>query len=341
MHFGAPAFLNALFLVPAVWLLFRWSRKRREEAIRRFGNPDLIQHLAVDAVEEKARRKERLLLLALAGVVLALAHPQYGEKRRPVTRQGIDIVFAIDVSLSMLAEDLPPSRLDRAKGEVEGILGRLRGDRVGIVSFAGTTVPTCPPSVDYGAVRMLLGTLDAWAVPTGGTAIAKAIRRSAHMLETSEAASKAIVLLTDGEDHEGDVAAAASDAADMGIRVYCIGLGKPDGELIPLPEGIGTGFKRDDRGEFVVTKRMDEVLGEISEKTGGRYFALAEEPNALDRIVDALSGLEKSEFESRTLVVREERYAWFLVPATLLLVLEFALGTAGAARREAWSGRVE
>jgi Ca-activated chloride channel family protein len=341
MHFGSPAYLNALLLLPGVWLLFRWGRKRREEAARRFGNPDLLRHLSYDADGGKRRRKERLLLLALVGVVFALAHPEYGEKRTPVKREGVDVIFAMDTSLSMLAEDLPPSRLERAKGEVAGVLDRLRGDRVGIVAFAGASVPTCPPTVDYGAVRILLGTIDPWTVPSGGTAIAKAIRRSAQMLEKSDAASKAIVLLTDGEDHEGDVLAAASEAAEAGVRIFCVGLGKPDGELIPLPEAEGSGFKKDEEGEYVVTRRMDESLREIAEKTGGRSYALAEEPNALDRIVDALSGLEKSEFESKTLVVREERYVWFLLPATLLVAIEFLLGTSTAGRKEAWSGRVE
>ncbi|MFH1681950.1 MAG: VWA domain-containing protein, partial [Candidatus Eisenbacteria bacterium] len=286
-----------------------------------------------NADEAKRRRKERLFLVALSGVVLSLSHPQYGERQVPVRREGIDIIFAIDTSLSMLAEDQPPNRLERAKGEVAGMLGRLRGDRVGIVTFAGTSVPTCPPTVDYGAVRIFLGGIDGWTVSTGGTAIAKALRRSVHMLETSAAGSKAVILLTDGEDHEGDVLAAAEDAADAGVRVFPVGLGRTQGELIPVPEGEGTLFKRDEKGEFVVTRRDDALLGDVAEKTGGRYYVLAEEPNALDRILGALSGMEKTEFESRVLVIREERYVWFLLPATLLLVIEFLLGTSGAARK--------
>lgn len=335
MRFGAPDFLYALALLPLVWFLVRRSRRKREEAMRRFGDLGLLQSLSLDADPGKRRRKERLFLLGLAGVLFALSHPQYGERQLPVKREGIDILFALDTSLSMLAEDQPPNRLERAKGEMAGALDRLRGDRVGIVTFAGTSVPTCPPTTDYGAVRIFLGGIDAWTVPTGGTAIAKAIRRSVHMLKTSDAGSKAVILLTDGEDHEGDVLAVAGEAADAGVRIFPVGLGLGEGELIPLPQTEGSGFKRNREGEFVVTRRNDAVLREIAEKTGGRFYVLAEEPNALDRILDALSGMDKTEFESRVLVVREERYVWFLLPATLLLAIEFLLGTAGAARKEA------
>lgn len=341
MHFGAPVWLNGLLLVPLLWLLLRRGRKKRNEALRRFGSPDLLAHLVRGADGRKRRRKERLFLAGITGVVFALAHPQYGEKQTPMTREGIDLVFAVDTSLSMLAEDQRPSRLDRAKGEVAGALSRLRGDRVGIVSFAGTSLPTCPPTIDYGAVRIFLGALDPWTVPTGGTAIAKALRRSIRMLRGSAAGSKAIVLLTDGEDHEGDVLAAADEAAEEGIRIYSVGLGSAEGELIPLPEGEGPGFKKDRGGDLVVSRRNDELLREVAGRTGGRAFDLESEPDALDRILDALSGMEKSEFRSRVFILREERYVWFLLPATLLLVLEFLLGTSGGARKEVWSGRIE
>ena len=341
MHFGQPEALNGLLLVPLVWLLFRRARKRRRDSLRRFGNPALLAHLVRSADEGRRRKKERLLLTALIGLVFALGRPQYGETQTPVKREGIDIVFAVDASYSMLAEDLPPSRLERSLGEIGGILNRLHGDRVGIVTFAGTSLPTCPLTVDYGAVRIFLGGIDPWTVPTGGTAIARALRRSIGMLDESAAGSKAVVLLTDGEDHEGDLLAAADEAAEAGIRIFTIGLGSAEGELIPLPEGEGSGFKRDREGEFVVTRRDDETLRSLASKTGGRSFVLADDPNALDRIVDALSGLEKREYESKLLVVREERYVWFLLPATLLLLWEFLLGTSIGVRREAWSGRIE
>ncbi len=341
MHFGQPEALNGLLLVPLVWILVRRGRKKRREALLRFGNPALLVHLVRSADEGRRRRKERLLLVALLGLVFALARPQYGETQTPVKREGIDIVFAVDASHSMLAEDLPPNRLARSLGEIGGILDRLHGDRVGIVTFAGTSLPTCPLTVDYGAVRIFLGGIDAWTVPTGGTAIARALRRSIGMLDESAAGSKAVVLLTDGEDHEGDLLAAADEAAEAGIRIFTIGLGSAEGELIPLPEGEGNGFKRDREGEFVVTRRDDEALRALAAKTGGRSFVLADGPNALDRVVDALSGLEKREYESKLRVVRAERYVWFLLPATLLLLLEFLLGTSSGVRREAWSGRIE
>ncbi len=342
MHFGESSVLNALLVVPLLWLLFRRSRRRRALLRERFASAGLFVHLVRGVDERKRLRKERLFLLALAGVVFALAHPQYGEKERPMTRQGVDIVFALDTSLSMLAEDLKPNRLELAKGEVERSLNRLQGDRVGIVAFAGTALPTCPLTIDYGAARIFLAGVDPWTVPTAGTAIADALSRSIRMLEEGGVGSKVIVLLTDGEDHEGKVLEAAEEAAGAGIRVFTVALGSREGELIPIPEGAGEGrFKKDRRGELVVTRLDDKALRQVAEKTGGTHFVLAEEPDALDEILRDVSGMEKREFRSRLIVVREERFAWFLLPATLLLIAEFLLGTEGRKRREAWHGRME
>jgi Ca-activated chloride channel family protein len=342
MHFGEPSVLNALLAVPLLWLLLRRNRRRRALLGERFASAGLLDHLVRGVDEGKRRRKEGLTLLALAGVIVALAHPQYGERERPMTRQGIDIVFALDTSLSMLAEDLKPNRLELAKGEVERSFGRLQGDRVGIVAFAGTALPTCPLTIDYGAARIFLAGIDPWTVPRAGTAIADALRRSLRMLEEGGTGSRVVVLLTDGEDHEGEVLDAAEEAAKAGVRVFTVALGSREGELIPMPPEAGEGrFKKDRKGELVVTRLDESVLRQVAEKTGGSHFLLGEDPDALDTILDEISGMEKREFRSRMLVVREERFAWFLLPATLLLVVEFLLGTGGKKRREAWRGRME
>ena len=163
------------------------------------------------------------------------------------------------------------------------------------------------------------------------------------MLEESSAGSKAVILLTDGEDHQGDVMAAAEEAKAAGVLIFPIGLGSVEGELIPMPKGERKDgrFKQDEKGEFVVTKRDDSTLESVARLTGGRYYALQEEPDAMDRILDILSGMEKQEFRSRILVIREERYFWFLLPATILILIEFLLSTGSGRKREVWSGRVE
>ncbi|MBN1825808.1 MAG: VWA domain-containing protein [Candidatus Eisenbacteria bacterium] len=343
MRFGEPFFLQALLAVPLLWWIFRIGRRRRESLRARFGDPGLLRHLIRGADEGRRRKKERLVLLGFVFLLLALAHPQYGERERMVERRGIDLVFALDTSLSMLAEDPPPSRLDRARGEIEGLLGRLRGDRVGIVSFAGSAVPTCPLTSDYGAVRIFLGGVDAWTAPTAGTSVAAAIRRSLRMLEESPSGSKAIVLLTDGEDHEGEVMEAAEEAAEAGVAVFPIGFGGTEGELIPLPEGSAEGerFKRDQEGGLVVTKRDDEVLGAVARITGGAVYSLRDDPDALELVLDRLSGLERRSYRSGVRTIREERYLWFLVPATILFLIEFGLSTSSGRKREVWSGRIE
>ncbi len=338
MHFGAPWFLYALLLVPVLFFLFRAGRKRRRSLLDEFAEPRLARHLVRGVDESRRARKERIFLLAMTGVLFALAHPQYGEKQRQVRREGIDIVFALDTSLSMLAPDMVPSRLERARREMEGLLSRLDGDRVGIVSFAGGAVPTSPLTIDYGAVRMFLRGIDPWTVPTAGTAIAEAIRAATKMLVKGGTGSKAIILLTDGEDHEGDLSGAEEEARGEGIRVYTVGLGTAEGELIPLS---AKEFKKDDTGEFVVSHRDDRTLQEIAAKTGGRHYVLADEPDALDRILDDLSGMTKREYDARLAVIREERFEWFLFPAAVLLIVESLLSPARRRRRERWSGRVE
>ncbi len=338
MNFGAPNFLYALFLVPISWFLFQRARRLRSERADLFASAHLLRHLSLDSDERRRRRKESYFLIGLLGVIFCLSHPQYGEKRTPVTREGIDIVFVLDTSLSMLAEDMLPNRLEQARREIEGLLSRLKGDRVGIVSFAGTAVPTCPLTIDYGAVRMFLRGVDPYTSSRSGTAIAKAILRATRMLVEGGGASRAIILLTDGEDHEGDVRAAAEKAKEAGARVFAVGLGASEGELIPVSRQE---FKRDESGELVVTRRDDETLRELASETGGRHYVLRDQPDALDRILDALSGLEKQEYKARIAIVREEQYAWFLWPATFLIVLEAILSTAGRTRKEAWSGRIE
>lgn len=338
MHFGAPYYLYALAVLPVAWLLFRRGRRLRQRLLETFGESRLVRHLVRGVDERKRRRKERIFLAALGLVLFSLAHPQYGEKQTPVRREGIDIVFALDTSLSMLARDMAPNRLERARREIEGLLSRLDGDRVGIVSFAGTAVPTSPLTIDYGAVRMFLRGVDAWTVPTAGTAIASAIRKGTDMLVKGGSGSRALVILTDGEDHEGDVAEAADEAAKEGIRIYTIGLGTAEGELIPVS---AREYKKDSRGEFVVSHRDDSQLREIASRTGGRHMVLADEPDALDRVLDDLSGMTRREYTSRLAVIREERFAWFLLPAAVLLVVESLMTVRPRRREEHWSGRIE
>ncbi len=338
MHFGAPFYLYAIALIPILFFLFRRGGKRRQKLLDRFGESRLVRHLVQGVDERKRARKERIFLVALALVLFSLSHPQYGEKQTPVRREGIDMIFAFDTSLSMLAKDITPNRMERARMEVEGLLSRLDGDRVGIVSFAGTAVPTSPLTIDYGAMRMFLRGVDPWTVPTAGTAIAEAIRKSTRMLVEGGTGSRAIILLTDGEDHEGDVEKAAEEAAKEGIRIFTIGFGTVEGELIPVSRQE---YKKDKKGEFVVSHRDDTPLREIAAKTGGRHFVIAEQPDALDQVLDDLSGMSRREYTARLAVIREERFTWFLLPATILLVIESLMTVTPRRREEYWSGRIE
>jgi Ca-activated chloride channel family protein len=316
-----------IILIPVLlafyWVVFRMKRK----ALRRFGNLELMKKLALSFSPRKQRWKVVLMLLAVFFLMFSLARPQLGTRMTLMKREGVDIVVAMDCSLSMLAEDFKPSRLEKAKQEVNGLISRLQGDRVGLVAFAGVAFIQCPLTLDYSAAQMFLDIMDVNLIPKPGTAIGEAIRTSIKAFNQKERKYKVLVLLTDGEDHDSDPLGAAEEAATEGIRIYTIGIGSVQGEPIPLKDVRGgvEGYKKDQEGTVVVSKLDETTLQKIALTTGGKYYHATSGEMELDKIYDEISKMEKKELEGKLMTQYEDRYQFFLLLAIVLLVIEFVL----------------
>ena len=316
-----------LVLIPVLlafyWVVFRLKRK----ALERFGSLDLMKKLALSFSPRKQRWKVALLILAVFFLLFSLARPQLGTRLTLMKREGVDIVIAMDCSLSMLAEDFKPSRLEKAKQEVNGLISRMRGDRVGLVAFAGVAFIQCPLTLDYSAAQMFLDIIDTRLIPQPGTAVGDAIRASVKAFNQKERKYKVLILLTDGEDHDSDPLGAAEEAAADGIRIYAIGIGSVQGEPIPLKSsrGMVEGYKKDKEGSVVVSKLDETTLQKIALATGGKYYHATSGEMELDRIYDEISKMEKKELEGKMMTQYEDRYQFFLFISILLLVVEFLL----------------
>src|SRR2546422_4546929 len=274
MRFAAPEFLWWLLGVPVLIGLFVLSLRRRRLALQAFGDLPLMRRLTGSASLERRIIKAVLVVLASVFLIVALARPQWGAKLESVTRRGVDVIVAVDTSLSMLAEDVKPNRMAQARAAVGSFIDLLLGDRVGVVAFAGTSYVACPLTLDYTAARMFVDVLDVDLIPIQGTAIADAIQTATAAFRPGERRYKVLVLITDGEDHEGNVAAAAGAAAAGGVDIYTVGVGSPGGEPIPLRNARGDiiGYK-EDREHRKVTSRLGETdLEAVAQTTGGRYF---------------------------------------------------------------------
>lgn len=348
MSWGAPEWLWCLLGVPALVAALLFAAYGRQRRTERFGNASTVRPLiAGDAVWWRAVRGA-LLSLALALIVIAIASPLYGSRTRVLRKQGIDVVIALDFSKSMLAQDVHPSRIKRAKAELELLLSDLDGDRVGLVAFAGDTIEF-PMTVDHSALRLFLRDLGPMDMPVGGTAIGKALIASQRLIERSSPnqgktderspkRARVVVLLTDGEDHEGDAIAAAEELKAAGIKVYTVGIGSPQGQPIPMYASDGTlvGHMKTDEGRLVMTSMTDdqkETLRRIASITGGSYVSAKEGTVGITEIRGELGELQESEQKARRVTVHENRFALALLPGFLLLVLESLMPEAWLIRR--------
>lgn len=347
MTWQHPSLLWLLMALPLLAGLpvVAWVLRRR--ATRRFGDAQVLSELTVGRSGPFRAARAVLFLMAVTLVVFALAGPQYGSRTRILRKRGVDVVVALDFSKSMLARDVRPSRIERAKAEIVRMIGGLDGDRVGVVAFAGESMEF-PMTTDYRALSLFFRDLGPYDMPVGGTAIARALISSQRLLERADAGrsasqpgenprSRVVILMTDGEDHEGDPLAAAQQLADAGIRVLTVGIGSRSGEPIPTyhSDGTFTGHLRDDDNNPVLTSLTEEneaQLRRIAEITDGRYFRAPRGQVGVDQIRRELRQMHQHENEARRVTVHEARFALLLLPAFLLLVLEGLLP-------EAWIGR--
>jgi Ca-activated chloride channel family protein len=324
MNFGNQTILYGLFALPLVVIFYLYVFRRKKMLLLRLGSWELIRRLLPAVSRTRQILKAGMLILAVALLVFSLSRPQYGSIERPITRKGVDIFIAIDTSLSMLAQDIQPSRLARAEEQLNGLIHRLRGDRVGIITFAGTAFVQCPLTLDYALAQNILETIDADSVPIAGTAIGMAIRTATNAFERSARGEKVLVLLTDGEDHETDPLGAAQAAAKAGVKIYSIGIGSEKGEPIRLPDGS---FKKDSDGH-VVNSRLDLVLlQKIAQATGGKTIKANPKGGLeLDVLYADIGLIQKKTLRSQTYTIYEERFQYFLLPVILLLIMEMLTG---------------
>jgi Ca-activated chloride channel family protein len=280
------------------------------------------------------------MLAGIALVIVAAAEPQCGARSIKAKRYGMDVVIAIDGSMSMLARDVKPSRIERAKLELSGLIDRLKGDRVGIVVFAGDAFVQCPLTTDYSAAKLFLRAINPKDLPQQGTAVAAALRTSATLFDGADpgpgaVASRAIVVLTDGEDHEGEVDDEIKKLSEDGVKVYTVGVGSVTGEPIPVlnADGNVTGYMKDRDGQTVMTRLNEEVLQTMARETGGKYVHSASGDLGVGEISEELGRLDKAEYETSMVVEYDERFEYFVWPGVALLAVAWVMGEGRFRRR--------
>jgi Ca-activated chloride channel family protein len=325
MRFASPQNLVLIGLIVILALFYVWAISRKKRILARFGDMFLLLKTSPDISFARQGGKAAVMLAGVFFIVLTLSQFQCGTHMEMMKREGIDIVMAVDVSNSMLAEDMKPNRITKAKQEIRGLLERLKGDRIGLVAFAGEAFIQCPLTLDYSVMEIFLDVIDVNLIPRQGTAIGEAVRKATEAFEGYEKKHKVVVLLTDGEDHDTGPIEAAEAARKEGVKIFPIGIGSPVGEPIPITDRKGerVGFKKDRNGEVVVSKLDEVTLQKIALTTGGKYYRATAGELELDKVYDEISRMEKKELEGKLMMQYEDRFQYPLFLAILLIVGEF------------------
>ena len=321
-RFEDPIYLYALAVIPLLallrWLMVRQQKKR----LRRFGDPELVRQLMPDVSRFRPLVKFSLLLGALALLIVMLARPQMGTKISHEKRTGIETIICMDISNSMLAEDVAPSRLDRSKMLVENLVDKFNNDKIGLIVFAGDAFVQLPITSDYVSAKMFLSSISPSMIATQGTDIAAAIRMASHSFTQQEGVGKAIIVITDGEDHEGGALEAAKDAKDKGMNTYVLGVGSPNGA--PIPTGDGD-YLKDNSGQTVMTGLNEEMCRQLADAGGGAYIHVDNNSSAQDQLDNALDKLSKKEISSTIYSDYDEQFQAVGIIVLLLLILEICI----------------
>mgnify|MGYP001580330609 CR=1 FL=1 len=324
MIYGNASYIPALALTFAVVVLFYvWMFRRRRSLMRRFADKRLIDGITPNVSYGRKVFKTVLVVLALGLLFITMARPQWGFEWQEVKRTGLDILIAIDVSKSMVTKDVKPDRLERSKFAVKDVVKKLAGDRIGLIAFSGSAFLQCPLTIDYNGFLMALDDLNTATIPRAGTSIASAIKEASDIFGGPDKKFKALVIITDGEELEGDALAAAREAAKSGIRIYCVGVGTSEGDLIPTVNDSGDrSFLTDKAGNAVKSRLNEQVLKDVALSTGGSYVKATQAEFGLSLLYDTcISKLEKRELESKMKKRLEERYQIFLALAIVLLFI--------------------
>lgn len=322
IHIAQSQYLLLLLLIPFFFLGYWRYLKRQKERAARLGDPALVEALISGRSSGKGWLRVSLFSLAFLFFVLGLSRPQLGARLQEKESSGVEIMIALDVSNSMLAQDYSPNRLERAKLALSRLVDKLAGDRIGLVIFAGQSFVQLPITTDYVSAKAFLGTIEPGAVPVQGTSTADALMTCARSFSTQSEKSRAIILISDGEDHEGNVLETAESIAEEGIRIYCIGVGSTQGEPIPMDGDM----LRDKDGNIVVTRLNETTLKEIASAGGGEYVRASAGEFGLNPIIEDIRSIESSKFRSVVFEDFDEQYMYFFGIALALFVIEMLIG---------------
>lgn len=322
IYFAQAQYLFLLLLVPVFLVLYGVVRYRRVRNIRKFGDEKLVKDLMPSYSGAKGWTRIILFSLAFLFFSIGLARPQIGAKLKEHKSKGAEVMIALDVSNSMLAKDYSPNRLERAKLAISRLVDKLNGDRIGLVLFAGTSFVQLPITTDYVSAKMFLGNISTESVPVQGTAMGDAISTCIRSFSAQSENSRAIVVITDGENHEDDPLSAAKQAAEMGISVYTIGVGSSQGQPIPMKDGL----LKDSNGNIVVTKLDEATLKQVAQAGKGAYVHAGNDEFGLNPIIDNIRKLNDEEFNSIVFEEYDEQYMYFFAIALVLLVVQMLIG---------------
>lgn len=319
-RFGNPEFLYLFLILPLFALLYFFLRIKRSKKLKSLGDSELINRLIINKSRYKPHIKFTFAIFIISSLILALANPQIGSKLEKIKRSGIEIMFALDVSNSMLSQDIQPSRLERATQLMNKFIDELVSDKVGLVVFAGDAFLQMPLSSDYSAAKLMISTAGTDLIGTQGTAIGKAIEISRASFSEDKKIKKVIVVISDGENHEDDAVSAASDAESKGIRVYTIGMGTPEGAPIPIGNNQ---YLKDENGQVVVSKMSPEALTQIADAGEGEYAYGGSKFSDIQKVIKEISSIEKKDFEDMVYTDYDDKFQIFLWIALALIIIDF------------------
>lgn len=329
--FQHPDYLYGLFLIPILWIIWIIAMRMQRKSWDTFGDNNLVNKLLPRVSYRLKNWKFVLFTFAIGSLFLSIANPQIGSKLDKVKRKGIDMIIAVDISNSMLAEDIKPDRLTRAKREISKLVDNLEGDRIGIIVFAGKAYTQLPITTDYSAAKMFLSSVNTDFISTQGTSIAAAIEMGRSTFKDAEdenkERNKAIIIITDGEDHEEGAVEQTKDAANEGIKIYTIGMGTAKGAPIPIFNNKQrVGYKKDNEGHTVISRFNESLLKTIAEEGNGVYVSASNSYSSLKIILDEINKMNKTEIETQTFKDYESRFQIFAAIAIILLLIETLLG---------------
>ncbi|WP_232302861.1 vWA domain-containing protein [Draconibacterium sediminis] len=324
-RFGNIEYLWGLLIIPLLALFFAWSRISRRRALKKFGQQEILAQLMPYSSGNRPVVKFIILMLALAFFIVGIARPQFGSKLKTEKREGVELMIALDVSNSMMAEDIQPNRLERAKRAISRLVDRLKDDKIGLIVFAGDAYTQLPITTDYNSAKLFLNSVNTQIVPKQGTAIGAAIDLARKSFTPNGEANKAIIIITDGENHEDDALASAEAAMEEGAIVHTIGMGLPSGSPIPVLRNGQTDYLKDRDGNVVVTKLNEQMLEQIAATGGGIYVRANNAQVGLNALFDEINKMEKQEMETRTFSEYDDQFQYFFAVGLFLLLLEFVI----------------